>query len=124
MGDLHELVDLGAIGRLFTMVAIVGPAAGLVIGGLYGSRRNSVRLRVLCGLLWGLLGVLNWLLWRVYNVITDRNGLDTVKNLVVNLALFVLVGVVIGACAARISGSPKFRLEASNEQPEDSVPNT
>ena len=105
MGDLHELVDLGMIGRLFSIAAIAGPAAGLLIGGITGSRNKNVKRGMLFGLLWGLLGVLNWLLWRTYNAITDRNGLDTVKNLVLNLALFVLVGVVIGICAARISRS-------------------
>jgi hypothetical protein len=121
MGDLHELVDLGRIGRLFTIVAIAGPAIGILLGCLYGKRQNNIARGIVLGFLWGSLGVLNWLLWRVYNSITDRNGLDTVKNLMINLAVFILVGVVIGVCAAYISRSPRLQLKASSEVQEDSV---
>jgi hypothetical protein len=41
--------------------------------------------------------VLLWVMWRVYNAITSRLGLDTVANLLVNLALFVIVGALCGA---------------------------
>ena len=43
----------------------------------------------------------NLILWRIYNVITDHLGLDTVKNLFVNMALFVVIGVIIGVVWAR-----------------------
>ncbi len=47
----------------------------------------------------GCLGILNWVLWRLYNAITDQLGLDTVKNLLVNLALFVALGIAGGVAA-------------------------
>jgi drug/metabolite transporter (DMT)-like permease len=123
MGDLHELVDLRVIGHLFTIGAIAGPIIGMVMGGLFGRQRNTLKRGVVTGLLWGLLAVLNWVLWRVYNAITDRNGLDTVKNLVLNLALFVVVGVAIGVAAARISSRPRIEQEVSKVPTGDSAGN-
>ena len=65
------------------------------------------------GLIWGLVtkrmgwglsvglavGVGNYALWTVYNAITEKLGLDTVKNLLVNLGLFVVISIIIGAGA-------------------------
>jgi len=96
MGELREIVDIASIERLFQSLAILGPIAGLVIGAAIGCRRQSLRHGALSGLLIGLLGTLNWLLWRVYNGLTDANGLDSVKGLAINLVLFVAVGVVLG----------------------------
>jgi len=96
MGELREIVDIAAVERLFQLLAIVGPIAGLVIGAAIGKRRDHLRSGALTGLLIGLLGTLNWLLWRVYNGLTDANGLDSVKGLAINLVLFVIVGVVLG----------------------------
>ena len=70
-------------------------------------------LAPLIGLLWGviakqavrglLIGVVigggNFALWTIYNTITDKLGLDTVKNLLTNLCLFVVLGIVIGVGA-------------------------
>jgi len=121
MGDLHELVDLVAVGRLFAIVAIAGPAIGAAIGVLLGRRSHNVKPGLLRGLLWGSLGTLNWLLWRIYNAITDRNGLDTVKNLAINLALFVFVGVLIGVGAAIIDGSSRLHAKPAIEKSEDTA---
>ena len=74
----------------------------------------------LIGLIWGLLtkqavrglcvgllvGVGNYALWTVYNAITEKLGLDTVKNLLTNLGLFVLLGIVIGLVAGRWAARP------------------
>ena len=106
MGDLHEMVDLGAVGRLFMLLAIIGPLLGSIIGYLYGRSKgvdiNGAKAGTIAGALWGSLGTINWLLWRVYNICTDRNGLDTVKNLFLNLGLFLIAGVAIGAIAGRL----------------------
>ncbi len=96
MGDLREIVEVGAVERLFVLLAFVGPIAGALIGAAVGARRQNLRRGALLGLLVGLFGPLNWLLWRVYNALTDRNGLDTVHNLLLNLALFLIVGALIG----------------------------
>ncbi len=38
----------------------------------------------------------NWLLWRMYSALTDRLGLDSVANLLLNLAIFVSIGLCAG----------------------------
>ena len=96
MGELREIVDIAAVERLFSLLAILGPIAGLIIGGAIGKRRGQIRSGALNGLIMGLLGTLNWLLWRIYNTLTDANGLDSVKGLAVNLALFVVIGALLG----------------------------
>jgi hypothetical protein len=96
MGDMREIVEVAAVERLFLLLAFVGPVVGAGIGAAVGARRQNLRRGLLVGLLVGLFGPLNWLLWRVYNALTDRNGLDTVKNLGINLALFLLLGALIG----------------------------
>jgi hypothetical protein len=96
MGELREIVEIAAIERLFLMLAVLGPIAGLVIGTVIGRRRRRLREYTISGLLVGLLGTLNYLLWRVYNALTDANGLDSVKGLGINLALFVAVGTALG----------------------------
>jgi hypothetical protein len=96
MGDLREIVDVGAVEHLFVLLAVIGPIVGALSGAAVGAKRQNVQRGLLRGLLIGLFGPLNWLLWRVYNALTDRNGLDTVWNLIINLALFLVVGALIG----------------------------
>jgi uncharacterized membrane protein len=68
---------------------VLAPLIGLIWG--YVAKRLPLGLAI------GLLaGVGNYALWTAYNVITDHLGLDTVKNLLVNLGLFVVIGVVVG----------------------------
>lgn len=54
-------------------------------------------------LLWGGPPILMGLLWHLYNFITDKLGLDSVANLLVNLALFVVLGVGVGFAARRFA---------------------
>ena len=97
MDELREIVDIAAVSRLFTLLAIVGPIVGAVVGAAVGSRRQNLRGGALAGAGFGLLLTLNGLLWQIYNRITDATGIDTVKNVVVNFALFALVGLTLGA---------------------------
>jgi hypothetical protein len=97
MGELREIVDIAAVSRLFTLLAVVGPIVGVAIGAAVGARRRNVRGGALAGMGFGLLLTLNGVLWQIYNLITDATGIDTVKNVVSNFALFVLVGLTLGA---------------------------
>jgi len=97
MGELREIVDIAAVSRFFTLLAVIGPLVGAATGAAVGARRRNVRGGALAGLVFGLLLTLNGLLWQIYNRITDATGIDTVKNVVFNFALFVLVGLTLGA---------------------------
>lgn len=90
---MQEIITAKQVDALFLTLAIAAPVAGAAIGWMRGKR-------ALTGLLWGLLLTANWILWRLYNAITDRLGLDTVRNLLVNLTLFVVLGAVAGYLAA------------------------
>jgi hypothetical protein len=117
-GDMREIVDADQVTRLFTILAIVLPPACLLAGWWYGGRRHNSRRGAILGVLVGLAGPLNLLMWRVYNAITDSIGLDTVRNLVINLILFLVSGAVIGVAAGlairRING-----VQPASHPPDD-----
>lgn len=108
---MQEIITAKQVDALFLVLAIAGPIVGAGIG--WAKNR-----RALTGLLWGLLLTANWLLWRVYNAITDRLGLDTVRNLLVNLALFAVLGAVAGYLAALRAkrGSASYETGAGGGQ--------
>ena len=86
---MKELIDPRQAHLLMLGVLLLAPLIGLAWG--FWAKRPAP------GLVIGLLvGVGNYALWTVYNAITDRLGLDTVKNLLVNLGLFVVLGSAIG----------------------------
>src|ERR1043166_6687676 len=89
---MRELIDLAAVERLFIVLAVALPVLAIAGGALLRARGHRPG-RVL---LLGLLGPANWLLWRIYNGIEDHYGLDSVKAMLLNLALFVALGVVTG----------------------------
>jgi len=74
---------------LIVIAPILGALCGLIV--------RKVRLGALAGL---AIGIGNFAMWHVYNAITNSLGLDTVKNLVVNIAMFVCLGVLVGSCVA------------------------
>ncbi len=96
MGDMHEIVDAAAFGRFLLLAGCVGPVAGAIVGGAIGWRTGSALTGAIRGFIVGLVFPLIWLLWKMYNSITDRLGLDTVRNFFVNIALFLLIGLGIG----------------------------
>ena len=90
---MKELIDAHQAHLLMIGVLVLAPLIGLLWGFL---AKRAVR-----GLLIGVLvGAGNFALWNGYNAITDKLGLDTVKNLLTNLCLFVVLGVVIGVGAS------------------------
>src|SRR5437016_1931653 len=92
---MQELVDLSVVERWFGLLAVLAPILGLGIGAalqIRGHRQGAL----VTGILIGLLGPANWLLWRIYNRIEDHYGLDSVKAMLLNLALFAALGIVVG----------------------------
>ncbi len=114
MGQMKELVTPQQIHTLFIALAIGCPVLGIIAGAWFGARKNSLRSYLLSGFLIGLVGPLNLLLWEMYNGITNRLGLDTVRNLLVNLALFVVLGLVAGILYGNISA--RTRTSPSKDQ--------
>ncbi|MCX6359323.1 MAG: hypothetical protein NT029_05945 [Armatimonadetes bacterium] len=103
MDDMRELVTVEQATRLFVLVAIVLPILGAAVGAWLGSRRGRPRRGLALGLLAGMAGPGNLALWRMYNGITDRLGLDTVRNLLTNLAIFAAIGVALGVAVGFVA---------------------
>ncbi len=101
MGELREIVDLKQIDKLFLILAVILPVAGLCIGLMRGRKKGNARSAAMQGALWGCIGPLNLALWKVYSALTSRNGLDSLANLGINLVIFVCVGAAIGFIAGR-----------------------
>lgn len=86
---MKELIDPQQAHLLMLGVLVLAPLIGLIWG--------YVAKRLPFGLALGVLvGGGNYVLWTVYNAITDHLGLDTVKNLLANLGLFVVIGLAVG----------------------------
>ena len=103
---MQELSGLAAVERLFRLLAIGAPVVGLIIGAAVGASRQNSKRGAIQGFLFGLLGTANYLLWRVYNALTDANGLDSVGGLFINFGLFTLLGIAAGVAWVKL-GRPK-----------------
>jgi hypothetical protein len=96
VGELREIIEVPTVERWFAILAVAGPVVGLSIGAVVGARKGLLKRGATMGLCVGLLGTLNWILWRLYNALTNANGLDTVKNVLINLVVFVGIGAALG----------------------------
>jgi len=93
---MKELVTVEQAEQVIRFCAVALPAAGLVVGALVGARRRRAFAGLAMGLLCGLAGPAALLMWRIYNAVMGRYGLDSVRALLINLALFAMVGVMAG----------------------------
>jgi hypothetical protein len=96
MAEMRELVTVEQAERAIRMAAVALPAAGAAVGAIAGAVRGRAARGLATGLVCGLAGPAVWLLWRMYNGIVGGYGLDSVKGLLVNLALFVTIGLAVG----------------------------
>ena len=94
--DTRELISRPEFWRWLVVVACAVPALALAAGGAWGARRKNLGAGLARGISVGLTGPAALLLWQIYNRIEDRYGLDSVRALLINLALFVIVGVITG----------------------------
>ena len=88
--EMKELISPHQAQMLMIAVLIIAPLVGLVLGAI-------TKKIIHCFLIGLAIGVVNFALWTLYNTITNSLGLDTVKNLLVNLALFIILGAIIGS---------------------------
>ncbi|UCC67560.1 MAG: hypothetical protein JSV79_10605 [Armatimonadota bacterium] len=93
---MGELVTVEQAEGAVRLAAVALPPLGLAAGAVVGALRRRIARGLVAGLLCGLAGPAIWLLWRIYNGITGVCGLDSVRGLLINLALFVVVGLLIG----------------------------
>ena len=87
-------------------------AAAPIIGLFWGAITKKIRLGLLVGV---CVGVGNYALWTVYNAITDHFGLDTVKNLQINLVFFIVVGIIVGLVAGKAVAQKRARTNSGGD---------
>lgn len=109
MDATREIVDPIQVGHLLAGLSVLGLLAA---GGLgLAARGGSLALRR--GAILGAAAVLAYPLWIIYNGIEDHYGLDSVLALLLNAALFVVIGIVGGLVARRFWGTDPSDGEAA-----------
>jgi hypothetical protein len=111
---IKELITRGQADALFGAVLALGLVLLLVAAVVARGRGKSP---LLAALAFGGPPTLVGLLWRLYNAITDRIGLDTVANLLVNLALFVVVGVACGVAWVVLTSRRPDKVDGDTTEP-------
>ncbi len=96
---MKELVDPAVVEKVMLYLAVAGPLVGLTCGIAVGWRTRRVLPATVGGTLVGLLCPAAFGMWRLYGAVTDALGLDSVVNLVVQLALFAVSGCILGVAA-------------------------
>jgi len=102
VNELKELVDQATAARIVIGAAVALACGAVIAGAVVGAVRRTMRPSLLRGVLVGLLGPLVLALWWVYNSIIAAFGLDSVNGLLINMALFVCVGAVVGIAGKRL----------------------
>jgi hypothetical protein len=102
MNELKELVDEAAAARIVWAIALAVAFGSLVVGAAAGLARGALRPSLLRGVLVALLGPLVMALWWVYNAVIGKFGLDSVKGLLINMAMFLAVGAIVGIAGKRL----------------------
>jgi hypothetical protein len=95
--SMHELVDPGKVG---VGLAVLSTAALVAAPLLIARGRRGWAALTRAGLIAAAL-IAVFPLWLVYNGIENHFGLDSVAALLLNLALFVLVGIGGGLALRR-----------------------
>ena len=113
---MRELIELATVERLFRLLATGAPIIGLIIGATVGASRQNLKQGAIRGVLFGLLGTANYLLWRIYNALTDANGLDSVRGLFVNFGLFTVLGIIAGIAWVKLGQSKPETVPAPSTE--------
>ncbi len=100
---MKELVDPNTVERALRLLAVGGPLLGLILGALVGARRKNALSGMVAGALLGGVLALIYAMWRLYGLITDRFGLDSVANLGLQLVLFAVLGGMLGVVVLKVS---------------------
>jgi hypothetical protein len=102
MNDMQELVTVEQAERVIHVAAVALPLLGIALGGAIGAARRRLGRGLGLGLLCGAVGPAAWVLWLMYNGVIGIYGLDSVKGLLINVALFVGIGVLVGLAAGLV----------------------
>ncbi len=99
----REIVDAAQVGQALAVLSGAALVAAALLVGLGRMRNQPSWFRAGLGC---AVAILAWPLWMVYNRIEDQFGLDSVAGLLINLALFLAVGVGGGLLLRKLWSSP------------------
>jgi chromate transport protein ChrA len=122
MADFHEIVDLQQFARAVRALAVTVPVLAILIGLIVGAARKRLMAGLVKGVAIGALGPIIYGLWLLYNhfIRTDPQtgtvGLHRVSVLLMNVAVFAVVGVLLGLAYRRV-----FRAAPSADAPTDPI---
>jgi hypothetical protein len=88
---------------MLLFLAVAGPLIGAILGIVIGAHERCAWPRVVAGALIGAVLSVIYGMWRVYGAITDAMGLDSLANLVLELVLFAVVGLLAAVAAFKLS---------------------
>ncbi|MCS7252447.1 MAG: hypothetical protein RMK18_11185 [Armatimonadota bacterium] len=103
--QMRELISESTADKLILIIALLSPVIGLAFGAIWGMFKRKLFWGLCNGLLIGMLGVLNLILWRFhkyrmrFDPATGYAGLHRVDVLLENLLVFILVGIAVGVAA-------------------------
>ncbi len=106
---MKELVTTSEVNRVFLVLALLVPVPAFVLTIVVGRLTRVPSWWYRAGILVALAAPFNFVLWKIYELNTSAMGLDTVKNVVVNVVFFILVGVVGGIAITKLVTAPSNR---------------
>ena len=109
MSDTRELITVTTARMIVFAIGIGGPIVGAAVGVAIGARKKTPSAGLLHGLGFGLLGTLALILWFIYNAVISRMGFDSVAGFLVNLCIFVVVGIAAGLGIALLARRHRHR---------------
>ncbi len=111
MTVMKELIAAKTVESAMLIIAVAGPIIGLIIGIIIGACTKRLQASIIVSSLIGCVGTIIYAMWRLYGVITDALGLDSVANLCLQLIIFAVCGALLGIASFKLSLLLK-RLEA------------
>ncbi|MFQ3548683.1 MAG: hypothetical protein SNJ70_02890 [Armatimonadota bacterium] len=93
---MHELINYQSANKYLFFLAVFSPFFGLMVGGVFGAHDKKIWPKMLSGFIMGMLGTVSYGLWKLYNVITDYFGVDSLFNMILQIVLFALLGMFAG----------------------------
>lgn len=120
MNDYHEIVDLQQFAGAVRVLAMAVPVVAVLVGLIAGAVRKRMGAGLVKGVAVGLFGPIVYGLWLMYSYLvrydpqTGTVGLHRVSVLLLNVAVFAVVGVLLGLTYSRV-----FRAASVTDAPPD-----
>ncbi len=108
MNEFREIVNLQQFARCLQAIAIALPFIAVAVCVIAGVKKKHLGQSIVKGIALGLLGPLIYVLWLIYSFLVRYNpqtgeaGLHRVSILLINVAIFALIGVLLGFVYSRI----------------------